>query len=126
MSRKRRVVVIGASNKPERYAYQAINILLEKKFEVIPVHPAYKKVCGINVIDNLEKLNQNDEIDTITLYVNPHHLDQNLIHQIIKINPKRVIFNPGTESSKLKKELIKSKINFIEACSLVLLKTNQF
>lgn len=126
MSKKRKVIVIGASNKPERFSYKAIELLLENNFEVIPVHPVYKDICGIPVRRDLEKINQNDEIDTITLYINPHHLDQDLIQQIININPNRVILNPGTESDLLISKLAMHNINCIKACTLILLKTNQF
>lgn len=34
------VAVLGASNKPERYSYQAVKLLAEKGHLVFPVHPA--------------------------------------------------------------------------------------
>ena len=46
--------------------------------------------------------------------------------QILKLKPKRVIFNPGTENSSLEKTLTDAGIAIEEACTLVLLRTNQF
>ena len=37
-------------------------------------------------------------IDTVTLYVGPERQNQ-YFEKIISIQPKRVIFNPGTENS---------------------------
>jgi hypothetical protein len=51
---------------------------------------------------------------------------QNLIEDLIQIKPKRIIFNPGTENPNLYAEIEKLNIKVEEACTLVLLHTNQF
>ncbi len=61
----------------------------------------------------------------MTLYVGPSRIAP-LIQEIVDLNPGRVILNPGTESDELKKALKNAGISFIEACSLVMLKTGQF
>jgi len=45
---------------------------------------------------------------------------------LLELNPKRVIFNPGTENKLLVEILEKNKIEAIEACTLVLLSTGQY
>ena len=45
---------------------------------------------------------------------------------ILKLNPERVIFNPGTENPELESALKNNGIEIIHACTLVLLKTEQF
>jgi predicted CoA-binding protein len=65
------------------------------------------------------------KIDTITLYVNPDLL-KNYIDEIIRIKPRRVIFNPGTEISEIEEIFEKQGIQTIEACTLVMLRTGQF
>ncbi|MGB5274760.1 MAG: CoA-binding protein, partial [Flavobacteriaceae bacterium] len=45
---------------------------------------------------------------------------------ILKLNPKRVIFNPGTENPELYRLLEEQGIMAIEACTLVLLATDQY
>jgi hypothetical protein len=49
-----------------------------------------------------------------------------LIDYLRSINPRRVIFNPGTENPELERALEKSGIQTEEACTLVLLHTGQF
>ena len=44
---KKRVVVMGASAKPDRYSNQAVRLLLENGHEVIPVHPKLDEVEGL-------------------------------------------------------------------------------
>ena len=49
-----------------------------------------------------------------------------LADKIKKIKTKRVIFNPGTENPTLADDLKKTGIEVINACTLVMLSTNQF
>ncbi|NOR88577.1 MAG: CoA-binding protein, partial [Bacteroidales bacterium] len=45
---------------------------------------------------------------------------------IINLQPERIIFNPGTENSEFMQMAQKKGIEVEEACTLVLLSTNQF
>jgi hypothetical protein len=45
---------------------------------------------------------------------------------IIELKPKRVIFNPGTENIELAQLLAQANIDWENACTLVLLSTNQY
>ncbi len=117
------VVVIGASSKPERYSNKAVTLLTEKGYKVIPVHPAIKEVNGIDVVANIKEIDM--EVDTVCLYVNGPMVE-NIIDDIINSKPRRVIFSPGTESPAAKKILDEKGIETLNACTLVLLKSNQF
>ncbi|MEN9959248.1 MAG: hypothetical protein RLZZ474_1492 [Bacteroidota bacterium] len=117
-----RVLVYGASTNPTRYAYIATNLLLEKGHEVFLVGIKKGEVQGIEIQNNQPIISA---IDTVTLYVGPSH-QQDLLAYINLLNPKRVIFNPGTENPTLMSELIKQGIEVEEACTLVMLHTGQF
>jgi predicted CoA-binding protein len=123
MDKKEKVVVLGASSKPDRYSNKAIKMLLEHGHEVIPVHPKEKSVYDLPVVADLSMIDE--KINTLTVYVKPSIL-KNEIQKLIKLNPERIIFNPGTEDSELKDQLLKNNIEVIEACTLVLLSTNQY
>jgi len=118
-----KVAIIGASPKPERYAYMAFKKLLEKGHEVYLIHPKLEEIEGHNVFHSLKDIPV--PIDTITLYVGP---DTSSLYQddIISLRPRRVIFNPGAENPALSEALSKEKIMALEACTLVLLSTSQF
>ncbi|QYZ64599.1 MAG: hypothetical protein OI74_06010 [Gammaproteobacteria bacterium (ex Lamellibrachia satsuma)] len=117
------VAVLGASSKPHRYANQAIKLLNELGYEVTPVHPKLESVEGLQVFSSLGKISKT--IDTLTLYVGPQRLAP-MFDEIVNAAPSRVIFNPGTESRDLTSRLDKAGIEWLEGCTLVMLKTGSF
>ncbi|MEJ2589797.1 MAG: CoA-binding protein [Candidatus Thiodiazotropha sp.] len=120
---ERHVVVLGASSKPLRYSNQAVRLLLEKGYRVTPVHPRLEIIEGLPVAPGLQAVQQ--PVDTLTLYVGPERLKP-LIDDVLLLKPKRVIFNPGTESTELKSRLEHAGIHWLEACTLVLLRIGTF
>lgn len=120
---QQRVVVLGASHKPERYANQAIRLLLEHGHAVVPVHPRLDMAEGLPVAHALGEISGG--VDTLTLYVGPER-SAPLADAIVKLRPGRVIFNPGTESAELEARLDAAGIPHEQACTLVLLRTGQF
>ena len=117
------VVVLGASNKPERFSNMAIKKLIQHGHRVIPVHPRLSDIEGVPVISDLDNVNEN--VDTLTLYVGPQRI-QPLMEKIVALRPKRVIFNPGTESVELERRLMEHNIAFVRACTLVMLDSGDF
>ncbi len=120
---KQTVAVLGASPKSERYSNKAIVMLQEYGHKVIPINPAHKEILGIEVVPNIGAIKQS--IDTLTVYISPEHSSK-LVNEIISLNPKRVILNPGAESTELGDALTKANIPVVEACTLVMLRTEQF
>ncbi|HLV33308.1 MAG TPA: CoA-binding protein [Chitinispirillaceae bacterium] len=123
MKKKKTAVILGASKNPARYSFQALLLLKNKGHRIIPVNPILDIIENIPVVHSLSEIKE--KIDTLTLYVNPER-SESLSDEIFELKPDRVIFNPGTESEKLKNELEKRNIACIEACTLVLLKTGMF
>lgn len=117
------VAVLGASNKPDRYSNKAVRMLIQHGYRVIPVHPALTEVEGLPVAASLSEVNR--PLDTLTVYVGPARI-LSMIDSIVDLNPGRVILNPGTESEELKQRLDRAAIRYVEACTLVLLRTGQF
>lgn len=124
MSRtSQRVVVLGASENPERYSHKATVLLKEHGHEVIPVSPTAKEVEGTAVLADLDQVK--GRVDTLTIYVTPEK-SSFLADKILAAGPARVIFNPGAENPELRDRLRDEGINTVEACTLVLLRTGQF
>jgi len=113
MNSPQTVAVLGASANPERYANMAVRRLREAGHRVIPVNPALETIEGLPVAKSLGEIR--NPVDTLTLYVGPQRLA-----------PKRVIFNPGTESPELAAALDRANIPHLAACTLVMLQTGQF
>ena len=119
----RRVAVVGASDNPERYAHRALVMLQEHGHIVLPVSPKRLQLPGLITYPDLPSTPP--PIDTVTLYVNPRLLEA-LADGIIAAQPRRVIFNPGTEHPDLARRFREAGIETLDACTLVLLTTGQF
>ena len=120
---KKRVVVLGASNKPERYSNKAIHMLREKGFEVIPIHPKLTEIEGIPVVAKLSDIKE--PFHTLTLYVGPQRTEP-MVDALVQSKPQRIIMNPGTESDLLKSKFEEAGIEVVAGCTLVMLQTGYF
>ena len=118
-----KVAVLGASPKEERYSFKACVMLKEHGFDPIPVHPAGHIVEGVAATKSLSDIDYS--IDTLSMYINAK-LSAPLTDEIIALKPRRVVFNPGSESEQLAAKLQEPGIETIEACTLVMLRTSQF
>lgn len=123
MNQTHHVVVLGASAKPDRFAYKAVRLLKHHDYSVTPVHPKLTQSQGLQVASNLSAISK--PIDTLTLYVGPARLS-GMIEDILAVKPARVIFNPGTESQELQTALDQANIAWQEDCTLVLLNNGRF
>ena len=117
-----KTLVIGASTKPERYAYKAIERLKAKGHSVIALGLRAGEVHGETI--HTEKENW-PAIDTVTLYVGPAR-QEHYIDYVCGLKPRRVLFNPGTENPDFENRLTAEGILAERACTLVLLSTNQY
>ena len=103
-----KVVIIGASDKPERYSYKALQMLEQHNYPVFLVHPRITKIDGHKVYASLNelnlKINEIGIIDTITLYINPK-LQEQIEEDLLTSKARRIIFNPGTENANLEEKL---------------------
>jgi predicted CoA-binding protein len=117
-----KTLVIGASTNPDRYSFKAIALLREYKHEVLALGKELGKVVDISFIQDFPK---GEKIDTITLYINPK-IQPDYYQEIIEAQPRRIIFNPGTENPELVRLANANNILTEDACTLVLLNTNQY
>jgi predicted CoA-binding protein len=118
----KKTLVIGASENPSRYSYLAVNKL---KNYGHPVEAIGKRKGIVNSIEIVTGTPPLKDINTVTLYLNPTN-QQPYYDYILSLNPKRIIFNPGTENPELAALARESNIEAIEACTLVMLSTNQY
>ena len=119
---KKKTLVIGASENPQRYSHLAVHRLNTLQHPVV----ALGKRSGAigNTVIETETL-PFENIDTITLYLNPLR-QKEYYDYILSLHPKRIIFNPGAENDELY-DLAKGKgIQVQEACTLVMLSTGQY
>jgi predicted CoA-binding protein len=117
------VVLVGASTKPERYAFMAATQLVNAGYAPTLVGLRAGEVAGRAIHTDLTTVK--GSVDTITLYVGPSH-QQELIDPILSLKPRRIVFNPGTENPEFEAKATEAGIEVIEACTLVMLRTGQF
>lgn len=118
----KKTLVLGASANPSRYSYLAIQRLRSHGHPVVALGRQPAKVADVMVETEQTAF---DNIDTVTLYLNPAH-QQEYYQYILSLKPKRIIFNPGTENDELLALAKEQGIAAIEACTLVMLSTNQY
>jgi predicted CoA-binding protein len=118
------IVILGLSDDPERVAYQAGARLLQKGYrDLVGVHPRAKAVLGIPVLAQLSEVKIRPH--TVTVYVGPKILE-GLIDELMRLQPKRIILNPGTESELLAQKARAAGIDVVEECTLVMLSLGTF
>jgi predicted CoA-binding protein len=117
------VAILGASPKPERYAYKAWEMLHEYGHRTLLVNPAFPEILGEKCYPSIS--DAPGPIDTVTLYLGDAHSTP-LIDEIISAKPRRIIMNPGAENSRLAATAEEAGIEVVEGCTLVMLRTGQF
>lgn len=118
----KKTLVLGASLKPSRYSNLAVNRLIANKIETEAFGLVPGSISTVQVKTNFVDF---QNIHTITLYISPEHQPQ-YYAEILRLSPKRVVFNPGTENPGFYEQLRDNGIAVEEACTLVLLATGQF
>jgi predicted CoA-binding protein len=121
-SQEKKILVIGASDNPERYSYLAVNQLRDNGYPVIAIGQKQARVADVEIYTIKKKYT---DIDTVTLYLRPA-LQKEYYDYILSLKPRRIIFNPGAENEELAALARARGIEPLEACTLVMLSTGQF
>ncbi|WP_276133986.1 CoA-binding protein [Polluticoccus soli] len=119
---EKKTMVLGASENPSRYSNIAINRLLAYGHPVVAIGRRKGKVKNVEIETEQKPI---EGVDTITLYLNPTN-QKPYYDYILSLNPRRVIFNPGTENDELERKLIQKGVITQEACTLVMLSVGQY
>ncbi len=120
--KEKKTLVLGASDNPSRYSHLAIQRLRRHGYPVVAIGRKLTQVGDV-IVEKDKK--QFDGIDTVTLYLNQQH-QKEYYDYIFSLKPKRIIFNPGAENAELAALAKQKGILPIEACTLVMLSTNQY
>jgi predicted CoA-binding protein len=123
ISSLKRVAILGASPKPDRYSYRALRMLQEYGHDAVPVNPGYDQILGAKCYPSLSDVP--GRLDTITVYLGKRRSDP-LIQQITDASPRRIILNPGAENDQLAAEAQRHGIEVVEGCTLVMLTVGSF
>lgn len=118
-----KVAILGATDRPDRFAYKAFRMLCEYGHTPLPVSFHLEKIEGVGAVKSLNDIKE--PVDTLTMYVGPQ-ISSSIKEEILNLKTKRVIFNPGTENPPLQSALEAKGVEVIVGCTLVMLSTGQF
>lgn len=125
-----RTVVMGASPNPARASFVAVKKLVRQGETVV----ALGRRRGTIETDDGRKVTILDEwpdaasfrpVDTLTLYLNPR-VQKAYYDYILAMQPRRIIFNPGTENDELAQLAQARGIEVVTACTLVMLSLGRY
>lgn len=119
---QKKTLVLGASQNPARYSYLALKKLAANNHPVVAIGRRKGKVDDIEITTEQQKI---ENLDTVTLYLNPNN-QKPYYDYLLSLQPKRIIFNPGTENEELYELARQKGIKTEEACTLVLLSIGQY
>jgi len=119
---KKRTLVVGATDNPTRYAYKAATMLATYGHPIELLGTKTGIVAGEEIQQGEPELT---EIDTVTLYIGTRNQPP-LYDYLLKLSPRRIIFNPGTENPELTQLARQQGIETVEGCTLVMLSTGQY
>jgi len=120
----KKTVVIGASPSSSRYSNLVSLMLDNAGHEFVPVGIKQGEILGKTIL-NLKDKPDIENVHTVTIYLNPNN-QKDWYSYILSLNPKRIIFNPGTENTELGEMAKHRGIEVDYACNLVLIQTGQF
>jgi hypothetical protein len=115
-------VVLGASPNPERFSYKAVKRLASNGYPVVAIGKRKGNIENIPIITGQPAVS---DVYTVTMYLSPLHQGE-IFDYVLSLRPKRVIFNPGTESPELEEWLESYNIEIVHDCTLVMLATGTY
>lgn len=116
------VVVLGASINPQRMSYEAINRLSAAGYRVVAVGRRPGNIGGVEIQTGTP---ETGPVYALSLYLNAAN-QVPYYPYILSMRPGKVIFNPGTENPELEALAALKGIATEQACTLVMLTSNQF
>ena len=116
-------LVLGASPNPDRTSYEAVISLMYKGIPVVAIGRREGQIGDIKIQKDLPVLN--GKIHTVTLYMSAANQEE-FYDYILSLEPKRIIFNPGTRNPELADMAVIQGIEVIEQCMLVMLSSGDF
>ncbi len=115
-------LVLGASLNPTRTSYTALQKLQARDIPVVAVGRTAGQVGDIEIVTGTPVL---ASCDTISMYISREQQPP-LYEYIFSCNPRRLIFNPGTENQELASLAKQRGIEVEVGCMLVMLAIGTF
>jgi uncharacterized protein len=115
-------LVIGASLKESRYSNRCVKTLVAGRFPVTAIGLREGLIDEIPVYAGFPELSN---IHTVTLYLGSEN-QATWYDYILKLNPERVVFNPGTENQEFEDMLSAAGIEVVEDCTIMMVQGGRY
>ncbi|MFA6268561.1 MAG: CoA-binding protein [archaeon] len=95
------ILIVGASNNPDKFGYKIVENLLKKGFNVIPINPKETLILGQVAYPNLTSFvtqNPHIKIDWVDLVV-PPEVALKVLLELKQLGLAKAWFQPGSEST---------------------------
>ncbi len=115
-------IVLGASPNPMRHSYKAVKSLVRRNLDVIPVGFRKGKITGVDILVGHPEIN---DATIVLLYVGAKRQPEFYDYVLNKIQPRKIVFNPGTENPGFEEMARKEGIEVVVGCALVMINSSQ-
>lgn len=115
-------LVIGASLKETRHSNICVKTLVSGHF---PVKAVGLREGHIDLVPVQTGMPELSDIHTVTLYLGADN-QKTWYDYILRLNPERVVFNPGTENSEFEKLLAAAGIVVTKDCTIMMVQDNRY
>lgn len=112
------IAVIGASKDRSKFGNKCVRAYKSKNHKVFPVNPKEAEIEGLKCYKSIKEIKE--KLDIVSLYL-PPKIGESVVDEIIKVKPKKVYLNPGTESEVIVRKLLDAGIEIKQECSIVAL-----
>lgn len=116
------MVVLGASPNPDRFSYKAVKRLISNNYKVVAIGKREGFIGNVPIVTGQPELSN---VHSVLMYLAPYHQGE-IFEYVVSLRPRRVIFNPGTESPEFEEWLESYNIEIVRDCSLVMMATGRF
>jgi hypothetical protein len=108
LNKQNTIVIVGASNNPEKYGYKIFKDLKEFGYHVIPIHPTEQIVQGVTAYSTLTEMKQHYEQNEqqssalwVINFVIPPEKTLNMLAECLQLGYTNVWFQPGASNDKV-------------------------
>jgi predicted CoA-binding protein len=119
---KKRIAVVGASDRREKWGNKIVRYLVQRGHEVVPVNPGLDTVEGLTCYKKLEDIPRKGDgtppVDGIDLVVNPR-IGIDVAHSAKALGIPIIFAQPGAESAEIEAFCRENGVDYVEACVLV-------
>ncbi len=118
----KKTLVLGASPNESRFSHKAVKALVRLEYEVVAVGRKKGEIKGVGILTGLPHI---EDVDTIILYIGKKE-QTGYYDYMIGLNPRRIIFNPGTHNQEFIDMCKDHGIEAVVDCALVMLNTGNY